>query len=145
MGNRPKPTKLKMLLGNPGHQNLKKKISTEPIPNFGIPAMPKWLGDFPLSVEAWERDTEILDGMGVMTQADGAALAQRCYLEHLLIQLALRKDEKNLAMHKNLMTEYRMIGSLFGFDPASRTKLSVTDKGKKSKFDGLIGMYGGKK
>ncbi len=47
---------------------------------------------------------------------------------------------------KNLITEYRQIGSLFGLDPASRTKLSIdVGQQKKSKFDGLVGVSGGKK
>lgn len=164
-GRRPKPTKLKVLEGNPGHRTIKK---TEPEPERGIPVMPEWLRTFPLAVEAWERDAEILDGMGVMTEADGAALAQRCYLEARIIKLALDIEKEgdvqyNIRMDplgneivdskanpkavqlKNLITEYRQGGSSFGFDPSSRSKLTVTDKSKKSKFDGLVGVKGGKK
>jgi len=40
---------------------------------------------------------------------------------------------------KNLLTEYRQIGSLLGFDPVSRARMSVDpDEKNKGKFSGLI-------
>jgi P27 family predicted phage terminase small subunit len=158
-GRRPKPTHLKLLEGNPGGRPINKN---EPEPTPGIPKMPKWLAEFPAAVKEWEREAEILDGMGVLTVAEAGVLAQRCYLSSEIQQLAIEiKKEGRVAYTsrmdslgnevmdakanpkaiqiKNLITEYRQIGSLLGLDPASRTKLSVSEKGKKNKFEGLVG------
>lgn len=165
MGNRPTPTKIKLLTGNPGRRDLNED---EPIPAEGIPTMPAWLTAFPVAVSEWNREADVLYGMGVLTIAEAGLLAHRCYLASEIQQLALEiKDEGRVAYTsrmdslgnevmdakanpkaiqiKNLITEYRQTGSLLGLDPASRTKL-VADLGdrKKSKFDGLI-MAGGKK
>jgi P27 family predicted phage terminase small subunit len=154
MGNRPKGTKLKILTGNPG----KRPINLfEPEPTRGIPEMPGWLREFPTAVEEWARESEVLDGMGVLTMAEAGSLAMRCYLASQIEEMALdikregrvaytmrmdslgnevmdaRSNPKSLQL-KNAITEYRQIGSLLGLDPASRTKLTVTEKGKKPKF-----------
>jgi len=55
MGNRPKPTALKLLQGNPGRRPINK---AEPKPKRGIPAMPKWLDAFPVAVEEWKRESK---------------------------------------------------------------------------------------
>jgi len=165
MGNRPVPTKLKLLTGNPG----KRPINTlEPEPERGIPVMPGWLEEFPTAVEEWDREAEILDGMGILTMAEGGVLAMRCYLASEIQEMAVEiKKEGRVAyvqkmdylgneimeaktnpkaiQIKNLITEYRQIGSLLGLDPSSRTRLSVTEKGKKSKFSDLVGVVSGKK
>jgi P27 family predicted phage terminase small subunit len=165
MGNRPKPSKLKILLGNPG----KNKIKADPEPPPGIPTMPRWLKTFPEAVEEWNRESEILSAMGVLTHADRSALAHRCYLYAEIEQMAIEIQKEGRVAYtsrmdamgnevmdakanpktiqiKNLITEYRQIGSLFGLDPASRTKLAVEDSNKKkSKFAGLVGVKGGRK
>jgi P27 family predicted phage terminase small subunit len=162
-GRRPKPTRLKLLEGNPGGRPINKN---EPEPERGIPAIPEWLKAFPVAVDEWERESEILDGMGVMTLAEAGTLAMRCYLASQIQEMALEiKDEGRVAYTsrmdslgneimdakanpkciqlKNIITEYRQIGSLLGLDPASRPRLTVDPKDKKNKFQGLIG--GGKK
>jgi len=77
MGNRATPTKLKVLTGNPGKRPINEN---EPEPERGVPKIPIWLYEFPVAVEEWKRESAILDSIGVMTIADGAALATRCYL-----------------------------------------------------------------
>jgi P27 family predicted phage terminase small subunit len=167
MGNRPKPTKLKVLLGDPGHQNPKKKLKTEPEPTPGVPDMPRWLEAFPAAVEEWCKLTEILDGMGILTIADGKVIAQCCYLDCELASLAVElqkegrvvyisrmdsvgnemleaKPNPKATQQKALLTEYRMTWGLLGLTPVDRARLSVTDKGKKNKFDGLVGKDGKK-
>jgi P27 family predicted phage terminase small subunit len=166
MGNRPVPTKIKLLTGNPGKQAINK---SEPEPLRGIPPMPKWLSEFPVAVEEWNRESTILDGMGVLTMAEAGMLAHRCYLSSEIQQMAVEiKKEGRVAYTsrmdslgnevmdakanpkaiqiKNLITEYRQLGSLLGMDPASRTRISVDlDGGKKSKFSGLVSVQGGKR
>jgi P27 family predicted phage terminase small subunit len=72
-GPAPKPTKLKILAGNPG----RRPINThEPQPTRGIPSQPSWL-----SAEAraeWKRITPELDRLGVLTLVDRSALTAYC-------------------------------------------------------------------
>lgn len=166
MGNRPKPTRLKLLEGNPGGRPLNRN---EPEPGPGIPSMPEWLGAFPVAVAEWTREANVLNNMGVLTGADAGILAMRCYISSQIQELAadvkgegrtfqsswtdMMGDEKTISKTnpkaiqlKNLITEYRQIGSLLGFDPASRTRLSVEPgRGVPSRFDGLINRVGREK
>lgn len=166
-GRNPLPTKLKILTGNPGRRPINKN---EPEPTAGIPSMPKWLKDFPGAMKEWKRESKILDGMGILTIAEAGNLAMRCYLASEIHALAADIKKEGRVMTsvvavtddgkeiygepkanpkaiqiKNLITEYRQIGSLLGLDPSSRTRLTVIEKGKKSKFSGLVGVVGGKK
>jgi P27 family predicted phage terminase small subunit len=157
MGNRPTPTKLKLLTGNPGGRPINLH---EPEPEPGIPSMPEWLKEFPFAVAEWERESSLLYGMGVLTLADGGILAMRSYLASQIQEMAhdLQKEGRvayvsrmdsagNEIMEartnpkagqlKAAVTEHRQLGSLLGLDPASRTRLTVIDR-KKKKFDGLV-------
>lgn len=160
MANRLKPTRLKVLEGNPGKRPLN---TNEPEPERGIPPMPEWLRPFPVAVEEWERESLILDNMGLMTVADGPNLAHRCYLEAILRETAIEIQRDGLSYEvigmdsvgnetrrryanpmlskwKELAAEHRQIGNLLGLDAPSRSKMSVDpDWKKKRKFSGLIG------
>ena len=164
VGRKPLPSEIKIKTGNPG----KRPINVwEPEPERGIPEMPAWLKEFPVAIEEWERETKELDAMGILTTADGNVLAMRCYLSSQIQELALdikkegrvaytqkmdslgneimeAKANPKAVQLKNIITEYRQLGSLLGLDPSSRTRLSVNKKGQKSKFDGLLSIPGGK-
>jgi len=141
-GRKPIPTKLKILMGNPGKR--KKDIErNEPTPELGIPDMPEWLSAFPVAVSEWKRESEILFGMGVLTLADSSALATRCFLasqiQDAAAEISKIEGEKNYVQIKSLLTEYRQVGASLGLDPSSRSRLTVNPKEKKaSKFDGLF-------
>lgn len=158
MGNRPKTNKLRVLEGMAGHRPLK----PEPEPAYGIPEMPAMVSEDPEMVTEWHKLIEIIDGMGILTIADGQVVAQCAYLAVELGRLAreLRtegrvcytqkmdslgneimeaKSNPKATMQKNLMTEFRMTWGLLGLSPVDRARLSVTDKGKKAKFSGLVG------
>jgi phage terminase small subunit len=143
-GRKPIPTKLKVLAGNPGKR--KSDIDhNEPIPPPGDPEMPAWLRSFPVAVEEWIRESEILSAMGLLSVADSGTFAMRCYLASQIQETAdkmnIAEGDKSYSQIKQLITEYRNIGSLLGLDPASRTKLSVDPSRKsKSKFDGLVSI-----
>lgn len=145
MGNRPKPTKLKLLQGNPGRRPINYK---EPQPKRGIPKMPKWLKEFPVAIKEWKRESKELNDMGILTTAEGGALAMRCYLAAEIQEMAIEikkegrvaymsrmdslgneifeaKTNPKCVQIKNLITEYRQTGILLGLDPSSRTKLKV--------------------
>lgn len=72
-GRKPTPTTLRLLRGNPGKRKLPKR---EPKPQAGIPPRPDWLST--RGAEAWDRLSPQLYTMGVLTLADGDALALLC-------------------------------------------------------------------
>jgi P27 family predicted phage terminase small subunit len=157
MANRPKPTYMKLLEGNPGKRPLNEH---EPIPVKGIPSIPEWLKAFPFAVQEWDREAAILDRMGAITEAEEGLLAIRCYLASQIQQVAMDLEKEGRVAYTQkmdslgnevmeaktnpkavqlpkLITEYRLHGSLLGLDQPSRAKM-VINTGPKSKFDGLI-------
>lgn len=73
MANRPKPTALKLLNGNPGKRALPK---SEPTPRTGTPERPAALDA--TAAAAWDSIAPELEAMGVLTLADAAALEALC-------------------------------------------------------------------
>lgn len=163
MSNRPKPTKLKLLQGNPGRRRIN---YDEPQPKQGIPKMPKWLKEFPIAVKEWKRESKELDEMGILTTAESGILTVRCYLASEIQKMALEiKKEGRVAyvqkmdslgneimeaktnpkaiQIKNLITEYRQNGILLGLDPSSRSKLKTELKKPKSKLEAFVGRKNG--
>jgi P27 family predicted phage terminase small subunit len=72
-GRKPKPTALKLIEGNPGKRAIN---AQEPVPPASLPDCPPHL-----TTEAraeWERLAEILNGIGLLTQVDRAAMAGYC-------------------------------------------------------------------
>ncbi len=72
-GRKPTPTAIKIVRGNPGRRPLN---AAEPQPSRGRPRKPAWLDG--VADEAWAELVELLDGMRVLTVADGPALALLC-------------------------------------------------------------------
>lgn len=72
-GRRPKPTRLKVLTGNPGKRALNE---AEPRPEPEIPDCPPELG--PIARREWERLVAELAPLRILTQLDRAALATYC-------------------------------------------------------------------
>ena len=87
-GRKPKPTQLKLVGGNAG----KRKLNTrEPKPRRAIPSPPAHLSRDALVV--WVRVSEILDRMGVLTEADVIGLERICetYVEVVELQADIAK------------------------------------------------------
>jgi phage terminase small subunit len=70
---RPKPTRLKLLTGNPGKRPLN---NNEPHPEVAIPDCPLELG--PVAKQEWDRMAAQLGPLRMITQLDRAALASYC-------------------------------------------------------------------
>src|SRR5712691_8892206 len=72
-GRRPKPTRLKMLTGNPGKRPLN---GNEPRPAPAVPECPTELG--PVARTEWNRLVGELSALRLLTNLDRAALAAYC-------------------------------------------------------------------
>ena len=72
-GKIPKPTAVKVLEGNPGRRPLN---VNEPKPKAIVPRCPSWLDDE--AKREWERMSNRLDSLGLLTEVDGSAFAGYC-------------------------------------------------------------------
>ncbi len=142
-GRKPLPTAVKRLRGNPGKRALNKN---EPLPKAGIPPCPDWLSD--LARELWGELAPQLDALGILTIADGPALAGlcECYAEFRHARADVLKhgetywsvsEDGSKMKRKNPSVEIasdsfkrwvRML-SEFGLTPSARSKLSLSPAG----------------
>jgi P27 family predicted phage terminase small subunit len=144
-GRRPKPTRLKMLTGNPGKRRLNED---EPRPDPNIPECPSELG--PVARTEWDRLVDELAVLRMLTNLDRAALAAYCGAYALWAEATVQL-QKYGAMIKsptgfpiqspylsivNRQAEIMMrIASEFGFTPASRSRIATPAKSGPSLFD----------
>jgi P27 family predicted phage terminase small subunit len=128
MSNRPKPTALKKLLGNPG----KRKIAdSEPKPAAGVPEMPTLSR---AAAAEWKRIVPLLMSLGILTVADGPALAIYCaafarwqQAERQLARspnLASDKARRLFSIAEKSMKLAKSVLIEFGLTPASRPRLA---------------------
>lgn len=124
MANRPKPTALKLLAGNPG----KRPINANE-PNAGDLDLtpPECLS--PGAVPHWHRIAPMLVKAGVLKQSDRDLLT--CYCEaYEAWQDSVRNGKPNVPM----LTQVRQMLNEMGMTPAARSRI-VIDK-PKEKADG---------
>jgi len=136
----PKPTHIRLLDGNPGKRPLNRR---EPRPRSDTPRCPAWLlGE---AKKVWKRMVNVLRGMGVLTVADGEALAAFCqvyvrwrqaeeFLDKHGVAYPLRDDrgqikcmvqfpQVTIARHQ-LQVLCRLYQE-FGLTPASRSRIEL--------------------
>jgi P27 family predicted phage terminase small subunit len=146
-GRRPKPTRVKVLTGNPGKRPLNRD---EPRPEPAIPGCPPELG--PVARQEWDRLAGELGKLKLLTTLDRAALAAYCGAYALWAE-ATQAIQKYGTMVKspsgypmqspyvavaNRQAEIMMrIASEFGFTPASRSRISTSSKTEPTLFDVL--------
>ncbi len=134
-GRPPKPTRLKILSGNPGKRPLNTR---EPKPSSAVPRCPVWL-----DAEAkrkWKQLAPELARLGLLTALDGDALAAYCtaWADFRRAAEVLKKEgtiiEKPsgasashpaVAQQQAALQAMRSFMALFGMDPSSRSKLHV--------------------
>ncbi len=143
-GRTPKPTRLKILTGNPGKRPLN---TSEPEPEPAIPECPAELG--PVARREWDRLTGELSKLKLLTNLDRAALAAYCGAYALWAE-ATEAIQKFGTMVKspsgypiqspyvsiaNRQAEIMMrISSEFGFTPASRSRISTPTSSAQPQF-----------
>ena len=136
----PKPTKLKLLAGNPGKRPLNHR---EPQPRRTAPRCPTWLGMEARAV--WKRMVPELRRMGVLTVIDGEALAAFCqtYARWRRAEAFLEKhgdvyplrDENGrvrymqqfpqVAIARSLLLVLKTFYQEFGMTPSARTRIEI--------------------
>ena len=136
----PKPTRLKVLAGNPGRRKLNKR---EPKPAVDTPVCPQWLSARAKGV--WRYTVPLLRNMGVLARADRDALAAYSQIyarwreaEEFLQQrgavYAIKDERGNItcmmpfpqvAIARNLLQIVRGYHQEFGLTPSARTRLEV--------------------
>ena len=134
-GRKPKPTKLKLIEGNPGRRPIN---GAEPKPPGDVPTCPAHLG--PSAKAEWKRLARDLNSIGLLTMVDRAALAVYCQswgrwveAERKLQQTPLLlKTPSGYVQHspwltiankeRELMARYM---AELGLTPSSRTRLAV--------------------
>lgn len=146
-GRKPKPTHLHLVNGNPGKRARNKK---EPKPQHGRPTPPEHL-----SKEAaihWGFFAAKLEGMGVLTLADGPALEELVetytevvYLRGLLdsqgyTQIVVDKEGNKRQVNRPTFIQYsdatkrlRMLFVEFGLTPSSRTRVNAAPADENAK------------
>ena len=139
-GRRPKPTALKLVEGNPGKRKINK---AEPKPARSIPSCPAHLSDS--GKVAWGRLSVLLDRMGVLTDADGAALERLCdcYTDILECRELIKQDGRTyktltaqgdtlikgnpaVAQLRAADAQFKSYLIEFGLTPAARSKVHAT-------------------
>lgn len=151
---RPKPTALKLISGNAGKRAVNKK---EPKPKRLIPSCPAYLSDS--GKVAWGRLSVLLDRMGVLTEADSAALERLCdcYSDILECRELIERDGRtytntsqggtlikgNPAVAMLSDADKRFKGYLieFGLTPSARSKVHAApdDDNKKDPLNEFFG------
>lgn len=119
-GRHPKPTALKILEGNPGKRALPKE---EPTPS-GKAVKPKWLRK-KTGGEVWDTYAPIVEGMGLLTDADVETFARWCVLA-----AEFRADTEDFTAAK--MARMDSLEQRFGLDPSSRARLGGAGRKKKT-------------
>lgn len=153
-GRKPTPTRLKMLLGNPGKQKLPQN---EPVPDTGeLVEPPSFLDDY--AIEEWDRLAPGLYAIGVLTPLDRSVFAAYCdavsewrrarelmaeksEIDAFVSSKVSGNQAKSVLLNiandaaKNMLK----FGAELGLTPSARARLAIVPgRGKKSRFEGLI-------
>jgi P27 family predicted phage terminase small subunit len=144
-GRKPKPTRLKVITGNPGKRPLN---LDEPYPEPAIPDCPPELNA--AARREWERLVGELGKLRVLTHLDRAALAAYCGAYALWAEATeaigkfgvMVKSPTGFPIQSpyvsitNRQAEIMMrIAAEFGFTPASRGRISVPVESEPTLFD----------
>ena len=155
MSRRPVPTQLKIVTGNPGKRAINKK---EPKPARVIPPCPEHLAGS--GKEAWAKLSVMLDGMGVMTEADALALERLvdCYTDIMECRQLIERDGRtytsesqggtliktNPAVNQLRAADAQFKSYLveFGLTPAARSKVNAETPDGDEEKDPLNQFFG---
>jgi len=139
-GRKPKPTAIHKLNGNPGRRKLNDK---EPTPEIVVPEIPEYLTDE--AKKEWKRITPELERLGLISEIDRAGLAAYCQAygrwveaEKMIAQKGFLYKTKNdnittsplLWVSNKAFDQMNKMLVEFGMTPSSRSRISISTKGK---------------
>lgn len=153
-GRKPKPTKLKVLQGNPGHRPINKNEPEFEAASLEPPAELMEAEAAP-ALREWTRIAPILGDIGLFTEADRTALLAYCLTyqtwiaseKKLLKEGVLRQDRRgdvmvspHLAVSTRCLAQMKFFLTEFGFTPSSRVRLNGAGTSKKhDPFESFLG------
>lgn len=139
-GRKPKPTRLHLLHGNPGHR---KRNRSEPQPNICVPTPPTHVrGE---ALKEWKRIAPELEKLGLISKIDRAALAAYCvaYARWCEAEKELKKGlivvspngypipSPYVSIANRALKQIREFATEFGMTPSSRSRVQASpDRGK---------------
>ena len=141
-GRKPKPTKLKVLEGNPGKRPLNNK---EPVPDSDLPSSPPHLDD--VGRQEWDRVASELKELGILTGIDMAVFAAYCHSYSVWVDATIKiqksgtiiKAPSGYPVQNPLVSVARnaqnqMLKALveLGMTPSSRSRITIEPKEKKN-------------
>jgi P27 family predicted phage terminase small subunit len=147
-GRRPKPTHLRLLQGNPGKRPIN---SNEPKPPAQAPEIPAHLNEEARA--EWNRMSEILLRLGLLTTIDRAAFAAYCvaWARWVEAEDALKKSgtvvkapsgypmiSPYLVISNRAVEQMRAFIVEFGLSPASRSRIFVDVHQEDDSFEAWI-------
>lgn len=154
-GRKPKPTKLKVLGGNPGKRPLN---TQEPKPKSGRPMCPKHLS--PEARKAWRKLAKELEAVGLLSKLDGIALEMVCET-YARWQDANEKVQKTglmlkspngfpvinpcLSIANRCFDQLKSMLSEFGLSPAERSRLKIEKPTEEDELEAFMKMGRGSK
>ena len=156
-GPAPKPTRLKILAGNPGKRPLNDR---EPQPEKGQPSCPSWLEAD--AKACWSELVPQLEKMGVLTIIDGQALTAYCetwgrwkravqFIQKHGEVIPIKDDAgrvkylqqiPQVAIARNLLQILNRYQQEFGMTPSSRTRIVAIGQPEPDALDRLKAKYG---
>lgn len=148
-GRKPTPTRIKELQGNPGKRPLN---AAEPVPPRGKPTCPKHIDGE--GRKEWGRVTKLLEEMGLLTKAEGPALALYCQMYQRWVEAEenVKKFGMIIPVGENgalqlspyvsianqAMSQMQKLLCEFGLTPSSRSRIKLPPAKKESKFDSFM-------
>lgn len=148
----PKPTALKILEGNRGHQKLN---LNEPKPTPGIGAVPSWMSAE--GKRAWKVIVPELERLGLLTVIDGLALSAACsaYGEAVECRRYLKKNGRTMkvgeagyeqqrpevSIEQKAWDRFHKFCTEFGLTAAARSRLRIVDELKDKPGSTLNGNW----
>lgn len=141
-GPAPKPTRLKIINGNPGKRPLNEK---EPQPLKTKPKCPSWINKE--AKKEWKRIAPELERLGLLTDIDTSALAAYCQAyshwkdaEEFMTKhgtvfktpSGYMQQLPHVSIANNAMKIMRAFSAEFGLTPSSRTRIEIDSQDEDS-------------
>jgi len=144
MSNKPKPTALKILEGNPGKRPLPKN---EPKPDLALMPCPEYLKDDDIAYGEWNRIVPELYKIGLLTKIDKVALELYCSQYSIYRKsFELIKDKSVASVDKRRASQatreaakiIKTVAVEFGMTPSSRSRISLPGESVDDEFKRLL-------